>query len=221
MKGFYSRKIHSLLGVIPLGAFFIEHMMTNFAAVEGGASGFRDSVLWLNSLPLVFFLELFGIWLPLLYHGVYGLYIAYQSKPNLNRFNIERNWRYTLQRITGIITFIFIVWHLYQTRVQVALGNVEHEELGGLMHDIVTQPLMLTLYIISIVAACFHFSNGLWSFLISWGITVGPRSQRVSSYICLGLFVLVTFMFLISLVTFRDTEFQAAASFAQSIKTFI
>ncbi|WP_313638200.1 succinate dehydrogenase cytochrome b558 subunit [Paenibacillus sp. FSL K6-0276] len=221
MKGFYSRKIHSLLGVIPLGAFFIEHMMTNFAAVEGGASGFTDSVIWLNSLPLVFFLELFGIWLPLLYHGVYGLYIAYQSKPNLNRFNIERNWRYTLQRITGIITFIFIVWHLFQTRVQVAVGNVEHEELGGLMHDIVTQPLMLTLYIIGIVAACFHFSNGLWSFLISWGITVGPRAQRVSSYLCLGIFVLVTFMFLISLVTFRDNEFQAAASIAQSIKTFI
>ncbi|MEK5256670.1 succinate dehydrogenase cytochrome b558 subunit [Paenibacillus sp. FSL F4-0125] len=221
MKGFYSRKIHSLLGVIPLGAFFIEHMMTNFAAVEGGASGFTDSVIWLNSLPLVFFLELFGIWLPLLYHGVYGLYIAYQSKPNLNRFNIERNWRYTLQRITGIITFIFIVWHLFQTRVQVAVGSVEHEELGGLMHDIVTQPLMLTLYIIGIVAACFHFSNGLWSFLISWGITVGPRSQRVSSYLCLGIFVLVTFMFLISLVTFRDAEFQTASSIAQSIKTFI
>lgn len=221
MKGFYSRKIHSLLGIIPLGAFFIEHMMTNFAAVEGGASGFTDSVLWLNSLPLVFFLELFGIWLPLLYHGVYGLYIAYQSKPNLNRYNIERNWRYTLQRITGIITFVFIVWHLFQTRVQVAVGNVEHEELGGVMHDIVTQPLMLTLYMIAIVAACFHFANGLWSFLISWGITVGPRSQRVSSILCLGIFVLVTFMFLISLVTFRDSEFQTAASIAQSIKTFI
>lgn len=221
MKGFYSRKIHSLLGIIPLGAFFIEHMMTNFAAVEGGASGFTDSVLWLNSLPLVFFLELFGIWLPLLYHGVYGLYIAYQSKPNLNRYNIERNWRYTLQRITGIITFVFIVWHLFQTRVQVAVGNVEHEELGGVMHDIVTQPLMLTLYVIAIVAACFHFANGLWSFLISWGITVGPRSQRVSSILCLGIFVLVTFMFLISLVTFRDSEFQTAASIAQSIKTFI
>lgn len=221
MKGFYSRKIHSLLGVIPLGAFFVEHMMTNFAAVEGGAAGFTDSVLWLNSLPLVFFLELFGIWLPLLYHGVYGLYIAYQSKPNLNRYNIERNWRYTLQRITGIITFVFIVWHLFQTRVQVAVGNVEHEELGGVMHDIVTQPLMLTLYAIAIVAACFHFANGIWSFLISWGITVGPRSQRVSSILCLGLFVLVTFMFLISLVTFRDSEFQTAASIAQSLKTFI
>ncbi|AIQ54644.1 MULTISPECIES: succinate dehydrogenase cytochrome b558 subunit [Paenibacillus] len=221
MRGFYSRKIHSLLGVIPLGFFFIEHMMTNFAAVEGGASGFIDSVVWLNSLPLVFFLELFGIWLPLLYHGVFGLYIAYQSKPNLSRFNLERNWRYTLQRISGVITFVFIVWHMFETRVQVAVGNVEHEQLGGVMHDIVTQPLMLAIYVIAIIAACFHFSNGLWSFLISWGITVGPRSQKVSSVLCLGLFVIVTFMFLISLFAFRDSEFQTAAGAAQTLRTLL
>lgn len=221
MRGFYSRKIHSLLGILPLGGFFLEHMLTNFSAVEGGPAGFSDSVLWLNSLPLVFFLELFGIWLPLLYHGVYGLYIAYQSKPNLNRYNLERNWRYTLQRVTGVITFIFIVWHVFETRFQVALGNVEHGELGGVMHDIASQPLMFAFYVIGIVAASFHFSNGLWSFLITWGITVGPRSQRVSSYLCLGLFVLVTFMFLISLVTFRGSEFQAVASVFESLTTVI
>lgn len=152
---------------------------------------------------------------------MYGLYIAYQSKPNLNRYNLERNWRYTLQRISGIVTFIFIVWHLYDTRVQVALGNVEHDELGGVMHNIVTQPPLMTFYIIGIVAACFHFSNGLWSFLISWGITVGPRSQRVSSILCLGVFVLVTFMFVLSLVTFRDDEFQTAATAMQSLSSVI
>ncbi|MNB72184.1 Succinate dehydrogenase cytochrome b558 subunit [compost metagenome] len=221
MRGFYSRKIHSLLGVIPLAFFFIEHMLTNFSAVEGGASGFKDSVLWLNSLPLVLFLEIFLIWLPLLYHGVYGLYIAYQAKPNVNRFNLERNWRYTLQRITGVLTFIFIIWHLYETRVQVALGNVTHEELGGVMHDIVNSPGWLIFYIVGVVAACFHFANGLWSFLVSWGVTVGPRSQRVSSYICLGLFVVVTAMFLISLVTFRSSEFKTAEAAFQIVRTVI
>lgn len=221
MRGFYSRKIHSLLGVIPLGAFFLEHMITNFSAVEGGAEGFTDSVLWLNSLPLVFFLELFLIWLPLLYHGVYGLYIAYQAKPNVGRYNLERNWRYTLQRITGVITFIFVIWHVFETRFQVALGNVEHEELGGVMHGVATSPLMLAFYIVGIISACFHFANGLWSFLISWGITVGPRSQRISSYVCMGLFVLVTFMFLLSLVTFRDSEFQTAAAAVSTVTTVI
>jgi succinate dehydrogenase / fumarate reductase cytochrome b subunit len=80
---------------------------------------------------------------------------------------------------------------------------------------------MLAIYVIAIIAACFHFSNGLWSFLISWGITVGPRSQRVSSVLCLGLFVIVTFMFLISLFTFRDSEFQTAASAAQHLRTLL
>ncbi|EES73356.1 succinate dehydrogenase cytochrome b558 subunit [Paenibacillus sp. MB22_1] len=209
MKGFYSRKLHSLLGVIPLGFFLLEHMITNFSAVEGGSEGFREAVAFLNSLPLVLVLEIFGIWLPLLYHGVYGLYIAFQAKPNNRRFPTERNLRYLLQRITGVIAFVFVIWHVVETRVQVALGNVEHEELGGLMHEIVSNPLLFTLYIIGVVSAAFHFTNGLWSFLVSWGVTVGPRSQRVSSYICMGLFAIVAIMFVWSLIAFRGSEFQA------------
>ncbi|MDU0331917.1 MULTISPECIES: succinate dehydrogenase cytochrome b558 subunit [Paenibacillus] len=212
MKGFYSRKLHSLLGVIPLGFFLLEHMITNFSAVEGGSEGFREAVAFLNSLPLVLVLEIFGIWLPLLYHGVYGLYIAFQAKPNNRRFPTERNLRYLLQRITGVIAFVFVIWHVVETRVQVALGNVEHEELGGLMHEIVSNPLFFTLYIIGVVSAAFHFTNGLWSFLVSWGVTVGPRSQRVSSYICMGLFAIVAVMFVWSLVAFRGAEFQAEGS---------
>lgn len=216
MKGntYLSRKIHSLLGVIPLGLFFIEHMVTNFAAVEGGPQGFKDAVNFLNSLPLVPVLEAVGIWIPLLFHGIYGLYIAYQSNLNSGQYHYGRNWAFTLQRISGVITFIFIVWHLYQTRIQVAIGNVGHEELGGVMHDISNNALYLVLYIIGVIAAVFHFSNGMWSFLVSWGITVGPRAQRVSSYIWMVVFVIVTAMFLMSLFAFRGEEFQEAANAA-------
>ncbi|MBW7474596.1 succinate dehydrogenase cytochrome b558 subunit [Paenibacillus oenotherae] len=216
MKGntYLSRKIHSLLGVIPLGLFFIEHMLTNFAAVEGGPQGFKDAVNFLNSLPLVPVLETVGIWLPLLFHGVYGLYIAYQSNVNMGQYHYGRNWAFTFQRISGVITFIFIVWHLFQTRVQVAIGNVGHEELGGVMHDISTNGLFLALYIIGVIAAVFHFSNGMWSFLVSWGITVGPRAQRISSYIWMVVFVIVAAMFLMSLFAFRGEEFKEAASAA-------
>ncbi|MBA9084465.1 succinate dehydrogenase / fumarate reductase cytochrome b subunit [Fontibacillus solani] len=222
MKGFYSRKLHSLLGVIPLGFFILEHMLTNFSAVEGGSQGFKDSVALLNSLPLVLVLEIFGIWLPILYHGVYGLYIAFQAKPNNSHFRNERNFRYLMQRVTGVIVFAFIIWHLYETRLQVALGNVTHEELGGVMHGIVMNPIFFTLYVISVVAASFHFANGLWSFLVSWGITVGPRAQRVSSHICLSLFVIVSVMFVWSLFAFRSIEFQAdGVAILQTVKTLI
>lgn len=221
MKGFYARRLHSLLGVIPLGAFFIEHMITNFSAYEGGKESFDKSVAFLNNLPLVLVLESLFIFLPLIYHGVYGLYIAYQAKPNNANYGYERNWRYTLQRVTGVITFVYIVWHVFETRFQVALGNVTHEQLGGVMYNVVTNPVTFVLYTIGVLAASFHFANGLWSFLVSWGITVGPRAQRVSSYVCMTLFVIVSIMFILSLVAFRNMEFQDPTVALQTIRHFV
>lgn len=221
MKGYYARKIHSLLGVIPLSFFLLEHLVTNFGAFEGGLEQFNEGVAFLNGLPFVFFMELFLIWLPLLYHGVFGLYIAYQSTPNVGSYKYERNWRYTLQRITGVLTFMFVIWHVYETRVQVALGNVTHEELGAIIHAVVMNPITFTLYLIGVISTAFHFSNGIWSFLVSWGITVGPRSQRVSSMMCMGLFAIVSVLFVLSLIAFRNVEFASAIDVIESLKTVL
>lgn len=217
VNSYYSRKLHSLLGVIPLGAFLVEHMITNYEAFNSGPEGFADAVTWLNSLPLVLFLEIFGIWLPLLYHGVYGLYVAYQARNNVNNYSYFRNHMFMWQRITGVITFVYIIWHFYDTRFQVALGNVEHGELGPLMHELLTNPIYFTLYIVGIVAASFHFSNGMWNFLVAWGITVGPRAQRVSAYIWGVVFVIMSVMFILALTAFTDESFAAAAVNAAAV----
>lgn len=221
MKGYYSRKLHSLLGVIPLSFFILEHLLTNFSAVEGGKAAFNDSVAFLNGLPLVLFMEMFLIWLPLIYHGVYGLYIAYQADSNVGSYKFERNWRYLFQRITGVLTFMFIIWHVYETRVQVALGNVTHEELGGVIHAAVMNPITFTLYLIGVISTAYHFSNGIWSFLVSWGITVGPRAQRVSSYVCMSLFAVVSVMFVLSLIAFRAVEFDTASAVIETFKSVL
>ncbi|MEF3307045.1 succinate dehydrogenase cytochrome b558 subunit [Paenibacillus sp. GYB003] len=207
-NSYYYRKLHSLLGVIPVGFFLVEHLITNYEAFNGGHQAFIDSVRWLNSLPLIFFLELFGIWLPILYHGVYGLYVAFQSNSNVGRYGYFRNLMFTLQRVTGVITLIFIAWHFFTTRFQVTLGNQTHDSLGVLMHEVFTNPVYFTMYLIGVLAATFHFSNGMWSFLVSWGITIGPRAQRVSSVIWMGVFVVMSIMFILSMVAFTDASFQ-------------
>ncbi|MDR9856724.1 succinate dehydrogenase cytochrome b558 subunit [Paenibacillus sp. VCA1] len=221
MNGYYSRKLHSLLGVIPLGLFFIEHALTNFGAFEGGLARFNAGVKLINDLPLLWLLEWGLIYLPLIYHGVFGLYIAYQAKPNNGRFQYSRNWRYLFQRITGVITFVYIIWHVYETRIQLALGNITHEQLGSTMHDIFVQPGLFILYLIGVVSASYHFANGLWSFFVSWGITVGPRAQRVSSYICMTLFVLVSVMLVLSMIAFRGAEFQQATAWLDTVKSVL
>ncbi|TVY03937.1 succinate dehydrogenase cytochrome b558 subunit [Paenibacillus cremeus] len=205
-NSYYSRKLHSLLGVIPVGFFLIEHLLTNYSAVKGGHAGFLKSVNWLHELPLVLLLEIVGIWLPLAYHAIYGLYVAYTAKNNVSNYGYFRNQMFMLQRVTGVITFIFVVWHFSQTRLQVALG-LPQDQVGLRMHEIATVPFYGVLYCIGILAAVFHFSNGMWSFLVSWGITVGPRAQRVSTYIWLGVFILMSIMFIMSFAAFSGSEF--------------
>ena len=133
--------------------------------------------------------------------------MAYQSRNNVTNYGYFRNWMFMLQRVTGVITFIFITWHVFETRVQVALGNVEHTDLGVLMHDLVQNPWVLAAYIVGLIAASFHFANGLWAFLVSWGITVGPRSQKVSTVVCMGLFVVMSVMFVLAITSFANPEF--------------
>jgi succinate dehydrogenase / fumarate reductase cytochrome b subunit len=130
-----------------------------------------------------------------------------------------RNWAFAAQRVTGVITFVFVVWHVWSTRVQIALGTVEQDAIGLHMHEIVSNPVYFWIYFVCIVAAVFHFSNGLWSFLVSWGITVGPRAQRISSYATMGIFILMTLMFWMALGAFRDESFAEplAAAFFNTI----
>ena len=223
MKGnsYFSRKLHSLLGIIPLGAFFVVHALTNYQAFERGPEGFQKAVGFINGMPLVLLLEFILIYIPLLFHGIYGLYVAYQSNSNLGRFKYSRNWAFTAQRITGVITFVFVFWHVYQTRFQVYLGIVTHEELGSTMHMISTNNFYFIAYLVGVLAASFHFANGVWAFLISWGITVGEKAQKLSARICMGIFIVIAALFIFSLVAFRGDEFSEAAHLFNTVRTLL
>ena len=43
-------------------------------------------------------------------------------------------------------------------------------------------------YVLGVVAALFHFCNGIFTFCITWGITVSERSQALVQRAALGLF---------------------------------
>lgn len=56
------------------------------------------------------------------------------------------------------------------------------------------KPIMLVLYTLFVFAACYHAFNGLWSFLIKWGITLSQKSQRWMIKISTGLMILIGFL---------------------------
>lgn len=55
-------------------------------------------------------------------------------------------------------------------------------------------PLMLFLYTIFVLAATFHAFNGLWTFMISWGITLTAASQRTMRKCAVTLMVILSFL---------------------------
>ncbi|MDF1506936.1 succinate dehydrogenase cytochrome b558 subunit [Robertmurraya sp. DFI.2.37] len=184
-REFFYRRLHSLLGVIPVGLFLIQHLVVNHFATKG-ADSFNKAAHFMESLPFRYVLEIFVIFLPLLFHAIYGIYIAFTAKNNASRYNFFRNWMFVLQRFTGIVTLIFVVWHVWETRMAAAFGA---EVNFNMMENILSNPFMLWFYIIGVVSTTFHFANGLWSFAVSWGITVTPRSQLISTYVTIGIFI--------------------------------
>ncbi|MFB6467932.1 succinate dehydrogenase cytochrome b558 subunit [Cytobacillus sp. Hz8] len=197
-REFFNRRLHSLLGVIPVGAFLTVHLVVNQFATRGEES-FNKAVGFMESLPFLLFLEIFIIFLPLLYHAIYGLYIAFTAKSNVGKFGFSRNWMFLLQRVTGVITLIFVAWHVWETRIAYALGT----ELNfDMMANILDNSFMFWFYIVGVVSAIFHFANGLWSFCISWGLTVSPKSQRISTYVTMVFFILLSIVAIRTLFAF-------------------
>ena len=200
-RSFLLRRLHSLTGIIPVGAFLLEHFFSNAFATKG-PEAYTKQVGLLTSLPFVVALELFGIWLPILYHALYGFYIWYRGDSNVAEYPWSGNWLYASQRWTGAIAFIYIVyhtWHLRFTGVHIlshpaaAFGKVQVE---------LQSPLMVAFYVIGIIAACWHFSYGIWLFCAKWGITVGTTARRRFGYACFVLAVLLIAVGLVSEFSF-------------------
>ncbi|RLL47933.1 succinate dehydrogenase [Oceanobacillus piezotolerans] len=198
-REFFYRRLHSFLGVVPIGIFLTQHLIVNHFAVYGEES-FNKAAGFMAGLPFVLLLEIFIIYLPILYHAILGVYIAFTANYNTKRYGFFRNWMFALQRITGLITLVFIAWHVWETRVQIGLGNADLDY--SLMEGILTNPFMFWFYIVGVIAAVFHFANGLWSVLVSFGITQTPKSQKIATYACILVFFVISYLGVRTLIQF-------------------
>jgi succinate dehydrogenase / fumarate reductase cytochrome b subunit len=181
MYPFFFRRLHSLTGVLPIGAFLVEHFFTNSFAMFGPAT-YNSKVEFFMGLPYILCIEIAFIWLPIMYHGLYGCYIVYTGEVNLGRYGFPRNWMYFLQRVTGIIALGFILYHVYATRIS-GLISGQHVSFEG-VHRSLENPLILAFYIIGIISASYHLGNGIFGFLITWGIAIGEKTQKAVSLFC-------------------------------------
>jgi succinate dehydrogenase cytochrome b subunit len=201
-RSFALRRLHSLTGIVPIGAFLLEHILFSNAIAINGPGAYARQVRFLGSLPLVTVVEALFIWLPIAFHGLYGFYIWYRGESNLASYPWQGNWMYAAQRWTGVIVFAYIAWHVWHLRFA---GIDLHQHPGasfGKVQMELANPWFLGFYVAGLVCAAWHFAYGIWLFCAKWGITVSEKARQRFLIACLALFLVITAVGLLSLRSF-------------------
>ena len=206
-RSFFWRRLHSFSGVFPIGAFLLEHLYTNAYAINGAAA-YNQKVRGITEMPLVLGLEILFIYIPIAFHGFYGMWIWWRGEGNLAAYPWTGNWLYGAQRWTGLFTLAYVGYHVWEQRISgasimgsyfVAFSKVQHS---------LARPATLAFYAAGLLSTCFHFAYGVWLFAAKWGLAPGRRAQARLRWACAGLFAALSGVGLWSLYSFVSAPLQ-------------
>jgi succinate dehydrogenase / fumarate reductase cytochrome b subunit len=181
--------------------FLLEHFISNSEALNGIAA-YNAQVKFLTGLPFRLGMEIFGIFIPLAFHALYGIYIWWRGENNVIDYPWTGNWAYTLQRYSGIVVFAYVTYHIWYMRFagvhlvdhyQASFWKVQNE----LMH-----PLALGVYVVGVIAASWHFGYGLFLFAAKWGIVTGAKAQKRMQAVGIAVSALLIVMGLFTIYGF-------------------
>jgi len=215
---FLLRRLHSLSGVLPIGAFMLFHLTTNASIVWGrftghaghtgvgaGVGTFQHEVNFIHSMPALILIEIFGLWLPIGFHAVLGVIYAMSGKPNVGSYAYRANQRYLLQRVSGYLGFAFIFYHVATLRwgwtflvpggtewtSEYAASTLAASLRGGLEGFHLSGFVVSACYMVGVSLLVFHLANGLWTAAITWGLTITEQAQKRWGQVCAVLGVVL------------------------------
>lgn len=205
---FTLRRLHSLAGIL-FGGYVVVHLLVNatlleaaFPSIFGARTDvYQQQVDKIHQLPFLVALEWGAIYLPLLFHAIYGTLIAFSGRINVDRYSYGKNWAYTAQRITSFVLLAFLAFHVltmkgvfvgpFADKLTFAPQNFSTITTVNHMHA--AWWVGWVVYPIGILAATFHLSNGFWTAGVTWGLIITARAQRLWGIACVGLFAFTTF----------------------------
>jgi succinate dehydrogenase / fumarate reductase cytochrome b subunit len=200
---FLLRRLHSLTGIV-FGGYLVVHLLVNATIAQGG-NVYQTQVDKIHDLPFLPVIEWAFIYLPILYHTAYGVWIALTGQPNVGNYPYGKNWAYVAQRVSAVFIVFFMLFHVLSFKYGLFGTNLSFNPHGGALRTVArhmdVNPLITwVFYPLGILASCFHLANGFWTAAITWGITVSRGAQRRWGYVCAGLFVVVFIAAMMALI---------------------
>jgi len=198
-ESFFWHKVHSLTGIIPVGFYMVQHLTLNSFSL-GGADKFNGVIGFFEAMPkhILIVLEVFVIWLPLVFHAIYGIFIVGRAQQNFigSKYGWSQNRMYWLQRASGVYLLFFLAIHVSMTTIRKYVTNNPEVIMFNEWHMKLTSfgGLWLIFYVLGITTASYHLAYGIWNFCIRWGITVSDAAQVRVQKLSLALFVGITLL---------------------------
>ncbi len=183
-RHFLYRRIHSLLGLVPLGIFMVFHLWQNSQA-RLGAAHYNALVAKMAEINYLLVFEATLVVVPLLLHAAYGLVILGSGTAEPLRYSYRRNWLYWLQRMSGIAMIAFVALHLGLTRIAAIIDPSIYNDMYSHMQHSLSQPVTFGVYMVGLWLSVFHLANGLATAAITWGLTTNAAAQRRFGLLCI------------------------------------
>ena len=172
------------VAIRPEGADTTDLLVENdidFSARPQEQSGFMTVLM--TFLPFLILIEWGVLFIPILLHGLLGVWFALSGKNNIAAYGYGGNWRYTVQRVSGYVGVVFIFMHITSLRFG---QDVPLFTYGGLMpvfdpshaasstaihfQDGAWGFFVTVLYLVCVLALVFHLANGIWTAALTWGL---------------------------------------------------
>ena len=191
------RKLHSFTGVLPVGAFLAEHFWSNSAALVNAAK-YDEVSRELQTIPFRPFVEWGAIFVPMLFHGAYGVYIWLRGRSNVSAYPWVGNWLYVAQRYTGLIAFAYIGWHLYTER-----WLTHGKSTYATVSEDMANPWYMLFFVVGILASSFHLGVGIWNFLCKWGLAATVKAQQAAGRLGIAVGLAFSLVGILIVISFR------------------
>ncbi len=190
---FLLRRLHSLTGLV-FGGYLIVHLLVNATIAQGGMV-YQFQVNKIHELPFLPVIEWTFIYLPIIYHTIYGIWITLTGRPNVGSYPYGKNIFYLMQRISAIVIVLFMLFHVLSLKYGAFGVNFSfepHQALRTVAVHFEHHPLLVWIvYPLGILASCYHLANGFWTAAITWGLTVSAAAQRRWGFVCVGIFLVI------------------------------
>ena len=200
---FYLRRLHSLTGLV-FGGYIVVHLLVNATLMQGTHPDvYQAQVDKIHSLPFLVAIEWVFIFLPILFHTFYGIWITVIGQPNVNNYPFAKNFFYLSQRVSAIMIAAFIAFHVLAMKGVFGSGlafDPARATASTVAHITASPTLVYFVYPLGVLASCVHLANGVWTAAITWGLTVSAAAQRRWGGVCIALFVLTLVCGVLALV---------------------